>query len=96
MRQYRVFSSLVAFSIPARLSFIRYLSRSRLPTFVLFCRTNLQNAAPPPFGGIPSRAACSCNIMCPGREEDGVSEEYGESVEELALRVSTDVGYMRL
>lgn len=76
MRQYRVFSSLVAFSIPTRLFiFFHYLSRSRPPTFRLTCRTKLQNAAPPPMAAFRSSCfvrATSCVLV---EKKDGPSEE---------------------
>lgn len=59
MRLYRVFPLLVAFSHSHSSFSSCYLSLSRPDhRHYLCCRTKLQNAAPPPIGGIPQSSCC--------------------------------------
>lgn len=58
MRLYRVFPLLVAFSHSHSSFFHFVISLSTRPPTLSCCRTKLQNAAPPPIGGIPQSSCC--------------------------------------
>lgn len=75
MRLYRVFPLVVAFS-HCHLSLSScYLSLSTRPPTLSCCRTKLQNAAPPPIGGIPQSSCCLFvdKALCVVEKEDGES-----------------------
>lgn len=76
MRLYRVFPLLVAFSHSHLVFFHLVISLSRPDhRHYLCCRTKLQNAAPPPIGGIPQSSCCMFvdNAWCVVEKEDGES-----------------------